>query len=235
MYLRISLFIITIMCIKSIASDQLTFSSDTVEFKRRVNMDWLYITNNTDSVVSIDTLHFNWEIYGVRQSEPIGIAFSMGMEGVMYDISKIIEMPDTSFCFYTKMWQYAPDIIIQPHEKKMFDEFMFGSHIGVLGVLREKWSDGNVSIRMTFINNQSGRDTVIFVGDISDLISSGVIPDNAGCFRMSTERTPEKDIFLVSGRKIIISGRMNNRKLIPCNLYFTKSGRAPITVNNILK
>ena len=234
--MRISFFIITIMCIKSIASDQLTFLQDTVEFKKQS----LFITNKTDYVVSIDTLHFTWELDGVKQSAPMGTSFLMyhindiNREFIDYPFHEIIERPDTSFCFYAKIENQ--EIMFQPHEQIVFSEFFFGrTVVGYSGVLRGQRSNGNVSIRMTYINNQSGRDTVIFVGNISDMFFGGVIHNNAACFRISKERTLEKDIFLLSGRKMTISGKINNRKLIPCNLYFTKSGRVPIAVNKFLR
>ena len=172
MFLRASFLIVAVMGIESFASDQCTFSKDTVEFREpHYSNDRLSIRNTTDSVVSIDTIRFTWEIDGVRQSEPIGMEFFRGSEDMWYMVPQVIERPDTSFCYYTGI--YNQEMVIEPHGLIDLSNFLFGHCIGCVGVLRGQWSDGEVSIRTAFINNRSGRDTVVFVGKVSAMISSG--------------------------------------------------------------
>ncbi len=226
MYISRSLLLIPVIFITAAASNQLTFSKDTVEFNDpHFSSNYMNIRNNTDSVVHFDTILYTWHIDGKKQVEAIGMEF----DGCMYFAPDAIRRSDTSFYFLETGWPRSLEI--KARELLNISRLSFGHCVGCSGVLnrqRALTGSGRVSIRTVFINNKAGRDTVVFVGLTSYLISSDVIRNDASHFRSSPEHLRTHGKYLLSGRKTGISGKIHDRAQNPSNVYIVKAGKVSI-------
>jgi hypothetical protein len=156
------------------------------------------------------------------------VSSKVGYGYVAYSIGEVKKSVDSSFVIYTKV--NNQQIAVKPEGSLQLTNFMFGRCILCAGVSREQSATGTFYIKTIFINNRAGKDTVVFTGQTSVLISSDISEKRTANFRESNEHTPRGQIFLASGRKIVPSKDMDHRKTPPSNLYFTRSARVPINL-----
>jgi hypothetical protein len=234
MYLKSFIFVIAFMSMQSVASPQLTFSKDTVKFDQAFVRDTLFIKNLTDSNISIDTIHYTWRINGNRQTYEIGMAFdsinpaSGKSAWFAYSIQQVTKTSDTSFriCIADTVHYGGKRIGINPRKSLALIDFEFGSCILCAGISKAQSGSGNVSIKMVFVNNKRGRDTVTFTGPVSALVTTGVLKNNAGNSRALPKEPPRKENFMASGRKIANQERLRNGKMNPAGGHVIKYSKA---------
>ncbi|MBN1761355.1 MAG: hypothetical protein JW863_23735 [Chitinispirillaceae bacterium] len=227
--------VVTILCSMSIASDQLSFSKDTVSLHIYPVANILTIKNVSDSVISIDTIFYSWKINKITQYNPIGLEIETlytengyAKNYVRYRNAYTQETSDSTFYFDVNIEEQQ--IIISPGDSLVFENIKFGNCIGCVQVSKKQMRYDSVSIHTIFKNNQGGTDTVEFIGMGSDLVTSISMLYTVKQPSTSADLPQQKSTVLASGRKIENPHNRKTRRTPAANLYLTTSGRGPIIV-----
>jgi hypothetical protein len=213
-----------------LASSQLTFLKDSITVLHYHQSDSLRIKSMVDTVISIDSICFTWKKDYMTQKELIGMSFDtvndVGKSAHCgaFDLAKQKPHSDTSFYY---AFEDKNRILIKPRKTILLANFAFGRCLFCAGVAIGKTASGNFSIKTVFVNNKKGRDTVYFVGAISDLYSSGVRGDIAVVPRREEEKFSTGQAFLASGRRMPTVRNTAVVKKMPANAYFIESKKIP--------
>jgi hypothetical protein len=230
---------VTMLCVASFASNQLTFSKDTVHVRSYNETDSLRISNRIDSLIVIDSICFKWKIGSVTQKGRLGMNVDTPVVGTIYPKQYVgyfqaetKKGSDTSF-FFTKDLS-GGQIMVRSKNSINLVRFLFGTCLYCAGVAKVKYRADNFYISAVFVNNRKGRDSVCFTGPVSALFSSGTVQEKNITPKAFAGNPSGNMQFSLLGRKRVASEKTNSGKKEPFNLYISKSKKIPgITKKNL--